>query len=126
MYVKENPNPNGSFVGDCVIRAISIATGVDWERTYVELSMQGFVMADMPSSNRVWGAYLKSKEFRRYSIPDSCPDCYTIKAFCEDHPNGIYIVATGVHVVAVINGDYHDAWDSGDEVAVYYFTKEEE
>lgn len=125
MYVKANPNPSGAYVGDCVIRAISVATGLDWERTYVELAMQGFVMTDMPSSNRVWGAYLKSKGFERHQLPDTCPDCYTVKAFCEEHPDGVYIVATGMHVVAVVNGSYYDAWDSGDEVAAYYFTKEE-
>lgn len=124
MFVHENPNPNGSYVGDCVIRAIAIATGNDWERTFVELAMQGFMMADMPSSNHVWGSYLRGKGYMRYALPDTCPDCYTVKDFCEDHPEGVYIAATGSHVVAIIDGDYHDAWDSGDEVVVYYFTKE--
>jgi hypothetical protein len=33
-------------------------------------------------------------------------------------------VGTGTHVVAVIDGDYYDAWDSGNEVIDRYFTRE--
>lgn len=81
-------------------------------------------MHDMPSSNAVWGSYLRGQGYHRESIPNSCPDCYTITQFCNDHRYGSYILATGTHVVAVVNGDYYDAWDSGNEVPVYYWTKE--
>jgi len=30
-YVNYNPNPQGLSVGDCVIRAVSKATGLSWE-----------------------------------------------------------------------------------------------
>lgn len=33
-FIQYNPNPRGNRVGDCVIRAISKATGRDWETTY--------------------------------------------------------------------------------------------
>ena len=86
---------------------------------------QGGIMYDMPSSNEVWGAYLKKIGYIRELIPNTCPDCYTVKEFCLDHPRGKYLLATGSHVIAVINGNYYDTWDSGDEIPIYYFTKEE-
>lgn len=119
-----NPNPDKNLVGDCVIRAISIANEQDWERTYVELALQGFMMHDMPSSNHVWGTYLHAKGFNRYIIPNTCPNCYTVSEFCKDNPDGEYILATGSHVIAVISGDYYDTWDSGDETPIYYWCKE--
>lgn len=81
-------------------------------------------MHDMPSSNSVWGSYLKENGFKRYIIPNECPNCYTIKDFCSDYPIGLYILATGSHVVTVIDGDYYDSWDSGKEIPIYFFKKE--
>ena len=58
-FIFFNPNPAGKFVGDCVIRAISKATGQSWEKTYIGIVEKGLNMRDMPSANRVWAAYLK-------------------------------------------------------------------
>ena len=123
MHIYYNPNPDGKTVGDCVIRGISGITGTDWEDTYLGVAMTGLRMHDMPQSNAVWGSYLRNLGFRRYVLPNSCPDCYTVKNFCYDHPNGVYLLATGEHVVAVKNGDYYDSWDSGSEIPVYYWQK---
>ena len=60
MFVWYNPNPSGKNVGDCPVRAICRATGQGWHETYVQLCMQGLALADMPSANTVWGAYLKN------------------------------------------------------------------
>ena len=124
MFIPENPNPIGIYTSDCVIRALSIAQDQSWEQTYIELSIQGFKMGDWGSSNLVWSAYLKDRGYKRYVIPDTCPACYTVRDFCEDYPQGTYILATGTHVVAVIDGDYYDSWDSGNEIPVYYWVKE--
>ena len=118
MFIKTNPNPNGMYVEDCVIRAIAIATNRSWDDIFVHLCLQAFIMKNMPSVNKVWGNYLSSIGFERYSLPITCPDCYTIRDFCNDNPVGIFILATGSHVVAVIDGDYYDAWDSGDEMPI--------
>lgn len=123
MYIPYNPNPAGKFVGDCVIRAICKATGLSWNEVYDGVADKGYRMKDMPSSNYVWAAYLKDRGFHRYIIPDSCPDCYTVKDFCLDHPKGTYILGTGTHVISVLEGDYFDSWDSGDEVPIYYFER---
>ena len=120
-YIYFNPNPSGKRVGDCVIRAVGKLTEQDWETTYLEIAMAGFELCDMPSSNNVWAAYLKRKGYRRRVIPDTCPNCYTVRDFCRDYPHGRFLLATGSHVVAVVNGDYFDAWDSGDEVPVYFW-----
>ena len=121
MYKYYNPNPLGKRVGDCVIRAISIILSKTWEDTYMDLAMMGLKMCDMPSSNAVWGAYLRSLGFRREIIDNTCPDCYTVEDFCSDHPKGIYLLATGEHVIAVINGDWIDSWDSFAETPIYYW-----
>lgn len=123
MYVLFNPNPEGKYVGDCVIRAIVKATGDSWNTIYDDVANKGYTLKDMPSSNHVWASYLKDRGFHRYIIPDTCPDCYTVRNFCKDHPYGVYILGTGTHVVTCVDGDYYDSWDSGDEVPIYYFER---
>ena len=78
---KFNNNPENNKVGDCVIRAISKILNQDWQKTYIDLCLQGYIMCDMPSSNAVWSAYLKNKGFIRSIITNTCPDCYTIIDF---------------------------------------------
>ena len=123
MYVPYNPNPYHKRVDDCVIRGIAKVLGKDWNTVYLGVAMQGFTSKNMPSSNAVWGEYLRRKGFRRYAIPNSCPDCYTVADFTDEHPKGRYLLATGSHVIAVVDGDYYDTWDSGEEVPVYYFER---
>ena len=123
MYVPYNPNPYHKRVDDCVIRGIAKVLGKDWNTVYLGVALQGFTSKNMPSSNAVWGEYLRHKGFRRYAIPNSCPACYTIADFADEHPKGRYILATGSHVIAVVDGDYYDTWDSGEEVPVYYFER---
>lgn len=125
MFVYFNPNPEKKLVGDCVVRGICKLLNADWETAYIHLLVQGYKMHDMPSSNEVWGEFLKEKGFRKDILPDTCPQCYTLLDFCSDHQTGQYLVATGSHVVAVIGGDYYDTWDSGNEIPIYFWRKEE-
>lgn len=121
MWIECNPNPLGKQTGDCVVRAIAIATEQSWRRTYRELCELGEIEAEMPSVNHVWGSYLRSKGAKQFLLPESCPACITVRAFCEKYPEGIYVIGTGSHAVAVIDGDYYDSWDSGNEVPSYFW-----
>lgn len=123
-YRPTNPNPNNNNTGDCVIRAICIAEDKEWDDVYLELMVKGFAMKDMIESNELWNSYLHGLGYKRYIIPDSCPDCYTVREFAQDHPHGIFILGTGSHAVTVIDGDYYDSWDSGYKVPIYYWKKE--
>ncbi len=124
-YEYYNPNPHRKSTGDCTVRAISKALGQTWEKTYVGLALEGFCRGDLPNADSVWGPYLKQHGFRRYLIPDTCPDCYTIADFAAEHPQGTFILSMpGRHVVAVVDGKWWDSWDSGNEIPSYYWTKE--
>ena len=121
-----NPNPAARAVGDCAVRAVARALGVDWETAYIEIAAAGYDMADMPSSDAVWGAVLRKNGFYRQIIPNTCPDCYTVADFARDYPRGVYVLALGGHVVTVDNGDWYDTWDSGRETPQYFWFKKED
>lgn len=118
-----NPNPAGRAVGDCAVRAVACALGTDWETAYALITKAGYLMGDMPSSNAVWGAVLRQHGFYRHAVPDSCPDCYSIGAFADDHPDGVYVVGTGSHVATIKDGIIYDSWDNRDEIPQYYWSK---
>ena len=123
-FIISNPNPDNNVTGDCVIRAISIATNKSWDDVFVELALKSFDMKDMPSTNRVWASYLHDLGYTRHIIQDTCPDCYSVEDFTKDFPEGTYILSTGTHVVTVKNGNYYDTWNSGRETVICYWNKE--
>lgn len=124
MWRSYNANPDGKNVGDCVIRSICTALNVPWEDAYIGVCAQGLQLHDLPSANRVWGAYLRQQGYTRHALPNTCPDCYTVADFAADHPTGTYVLALLSHVVCIRDGDWIDTWDSGDETPIYYWTKE--
>lgn len=122
-YKYYNANPFKNTSSDCTIRAISALTGDSWDDIYIDLSLQGFLMKDMMSANNVWGDYLYQRGYDKFVCRHKgyCP---TIREFSLSHPYGKFLACTGSHVVPVINGNYYDTWDSGDEIVDYYWRKE--
>lgn len=127
VWEEFNNNPTGRRgIGDCAVRAVSVALGVDWEEAFTMLAVNGFQMGDVMSSNAVSGATLRQHGFKRANIPNECPDCFTVEEFALHNPQGVFMLGTGTHVVSVVDGRYVDAWDSGGEVPVYVWYKDVE
>lgn len=121
MWIRCNPNPEHKHVPDCMIRAICIALNMTWDEVYDELAALGKQERDVMNHDPVWGKYLYQKGFEPFLLPDTCPKCLTIRLFCQMYPRGIYIIGTGSHAVAVIDGDYFDSWDSGNEIPSFFW-----
>lgn len=121
MWVRCNPNPLGKQTSDCVVRAIAIATNRSWREVYRELCDLGEIECEMPNSNYLWGLYLKELGFEQFLLPESCPQCITVQAFCERYPEGTYVIGTGTHAVCIINGDAFDSWNSLGESPSYFW-----
>ena len=126
MWALYQPNPNGKSVGDCTVRALTKALDKSWYEVYFDLALQGAMMGDMPSANAVTTAYMRDNGFRRRTIPETCPYCYTIEDFCKDHQSGTFVIGTGSHLTTVIDSILWDSWDSRNETPVYYFEKSED
>ena len=125
MWKMFNPNPVGRAVGDCAVRAVAAALDISWEDAFSRLAVAAYNMGDMPSGNSVWGAVLRQNGFYRAAIPDSCPDCYTFEQFAKDHPRGVFVLGTGTHTAAVIDGVILDSWDSSNEIPQYFWYRKD-
>ena len=126
MWIEYNPNPTARRVGDCAVRAIAKALDTDWETAFLMLSKNAYAMGDMPSADGVWGALLRQHGFYRAAIENTCPDCYTARDFCRDHPSGTFVLAFGGHVATAVDGNLFDSWDSSDEVPQFFWFRKDE
>ena len=80
-----NENREGKNVGDCTVRAISVALDQDWDTTYWGLCMEGYLAADMPSGNNVWGKEWDLTGWRRSLAGYGN---MTVPEFAYAHPYG--------------------------------------
>lgn len=124
MWKYYNPNPHNKSTGDCVIRAITKVIGADWDTVYVLICAEGFLLKELPPTDNVWRSFLSKNGFHRYMVQDAVIDGYTVKQFCKENPEGTFLLFVGEHVIAVIDGDYYDTWDSGDEIPSFFWRKE--
>lgn len=116
--------------GDCVTRAIAIATGKPYREVYDALFEAMTPTASLGRSRRrpsprngiysfIWKPYLLSLGFKWVSKPG-----YFTKSNLPH--KGVVIVYTHRHLAAVIDGVIHDVWDSskgGDKEMTGYFVK---
>ena len=125
MWKRFNNNPAGRVVGDCAVRAVSVALDTDWETAYDLIASAGYDMGDMPSSDSVWGAVLRQNGFYRSAIPNTCPECYTAEDFARDNPRGTFVLGFGGHVATIRDGVIYDAWDSSKEIPQFVWFRKE-
>ena len=123
-YQYYNPNPSGWDGIDCTVRALTKALDIPWEKAYTMLAVNGFIMNDVMNATHVFGATLRQNGFRRYTIPNECPDCFNAEDFAEAHPEGVYVLAFGDHVCTIVDGTIYDSWDSRGRIPMFYWTKE--
>lgn len=121
MWIKCNVNPAKNNTADCVIRACAVALNKTWLQVSDEIYALSRSYYLSMSDDRLWGRYLYQAGFVPFLVPESCPGCVTIKRFCLIYPKGVYIIGTGSHAVAVVDGDYYDSWDSGEEIPSFFW-----
>ena len=120
------PNPIRTGAIDCAVRAIAKALDVSWEKAHVMLSVNSFLMGSVQVDDDVWGSILRQHGFKRQIVSNSCPNCYTVDMFCEDHPKGTYVVKSQDHVATVRNGTLFDSWPSGGKTVLYFWYRPDE
>ena len=125
MFQLYEPNPVRTGAIDCSTRALAKALNISWEEAYIMKCANGYQMGNEGVADEVWGSVLRQHGFRREIVPNTCPDCYTVADFCEDHPHGVFVVKSENHVATVVDGVLFDSWNSSMNVPQYYWTKGE-
>lgn len=112
------------LTGDCVVRAIAIATNQDYMYIMKELFRIGLEIGHMPNNPRTYEKYLdsigwvKNKPFRKSNKKKYQVKNLPIKSGTS------YIIHTTSHLTAIVGGVLRDTWNCGAWCANSYYTKE--
>ncbi|MBO5371758.1 MAG: hypothetical protein J6A75_03455 [Lachnospiraceae bacterium] len=133
-----NANPKDKRSSDCVVRAISYASGISWDSVLDDLVVFAHKYKEMPSDAKCFSKYLEYIGFEKKKQPRKMDNTkYTGKEFCEllnkkykDSKCGFSydIVANigGHHIVAIrLDSDnkykVFDIWDCTDKTIGNYW-----
>lgn len=119
-FKEYNANSRSKNVGDCVKRAICFALGIDYDEVSKGLNeVRKQLHAEAYNQDSVWTKYLRDKGYNVVKYPDNNT---TVDDFCQDYPEGTYILEVGKekmisngygdHLCCVLDGDVYDSWDS--------------
>lgn len=123
-YYQPNKKDLKDEYGDCVIRALTKATGKEWLVVFDELTPIARELQCMPNSKPCYEAYLRLHGFTYTGISNKKGTKRpTVDRFAKDNPKGIYFLRVANHVVTVVDGIYYDTWQSGDKSLYGYWSK---
>ena len=123
-FVEYNANSRSKNVGDCVKRAICFALGLDYDEVSKGLNeVKKKLHAEAYNQDSVWITYLHNKGYSITKYPDKNT---TVDEFCQQYPEGTYILEVGKekmvsegygdHLCCVLDGDVYDSWDSRNRI----------
>lgn len=124
-----NANPKDKRVGDCVIRAIAIATGKTWDDVLDDLTEYSHENKSMPNDKECYGEYLESLGFvkcKQMRKEDNTR--YRGYEFLNEiKRNDIIVCHMGTHhMTAIKNKKIWDTWDCSYGCVGTYWVKKKE
>jgi hypothetical protein len=121
-----NENPKGRLIGDCVIRALSKATGKSWDEVYEELYIIGKKKKRMMNDPKVYKVFLEQQGFKLSPARrDENNKMITVEEFSYNvDADTMYVIHTRKHLTIVFNGDIYDTWNTGEQRAGKFYFKQ--
>ena len=118
MYEFLNVHPKGLRVGDCVKRAITTATGMDYMEVQRELNRYKKVSGCSKfNENKNWKGYVENVlhgQKMSFQAVQGNPRMNG-ERFCGEFPKGNYILRMAGHLSCCIDGVIYDTWDCSDK-----------
>lgn len=114
MYQFCNVHPQGKLVPDCVKRAISKASGMDYHEVSLELNRHKKITgASKFNLDKNWKSYIENVlNGRKLSFPAVAgKPRMNGERFCIAYPKGSYILNMAGHLSCCIDGIIYDTWD---------------
>ena len=110
---------------DCVVRAIAIATGLDYMKVWNDLFDLGREIGHLPNNKKCYEAYLETLGWEKFSPVKVNNKKVQVRNF-PAKSNTSYIVHTTSHVTAIVNRVHLDSWNCGKWCANSYYMKKQQ
>jgi len=107
-----NENVEGKHIGDCVTRAITLASGLSYNKVQEKLFYTGKLLECDPLCVECYDFLLtKYLDFDRlYPLNE------TLWEFSSKHTRGMYLVRSRGHISVLLDNCVYDTWDCRDMV----------
>jgi hypothetical protein len=102
-----NLNPENKKRNDCVTRAISLASGLPYNKIRKKLYHTAKLL-DCEKLCPTCYSFAIQEVFG--GVPVNC-DGFTLKEFSYIHPQGTYLIRIQGHLTCIIDGKIFDTWD---------------
>ena len=120
-------NPKGKITGDCVIRAIALATDQSWDKVLTDLFQLSLKYKQTMGRPEIYDRYLKSLGFvKPPMLRKSDRSRYTGEEFCQLDicSDQTVIIHIGSHHLSCVHkGRIWDTWDCSEYCVGNYWTK---
>lgn len=111
-FEKFNANPKGLKSADCVIRAISKATGESWEDTYKGLFELSLKMRRVFNEKQVFEKYLEQKGWTKQKMPRHYNNKrFTVGELVDSYIGSQIIMSVAHHLTYAEDKVLYDTWD---------------
>lgn len=124
-FKEYNANTKNMHKGDCTVRAMSLAYGIEYADVYKELKH-----IQQLKGRHVYNNQMNVLDFidKHGGTKLSLDSEVSVREFSSQHSQGTYLVLTRSvkmgpmdHIIAIIDGNIYDTWDSSDQiVAIAY------
>lgn len=125
MFVYKNENPKGKKTSDCVVRAITTATGKSYEEVARELLEVSLESGFAPHDKRCYQKYLRSLGFvQKKQMKKDSGKWYSISEMAGIIVDGI--VHSTKHLTCIKGGNIYDTWNCSRKKAGMFYVREDQ
>lgn len=124
LYKKFNVNPKGRDTSDCVVRALTIATGKDYKTIYTELFNISLESGYFLNEKRVEDVLLEREGFKKQKQPRKNDGTkYKVREILLLTNASIIVIRVAHHLTVVKDGILLDTWNCSEKTINNYYIK---
>ena len=122
IYKEYNANPKNRKTSDCVVRALTIATGKDYKTIYTELFNISLENGYFLNEKRVEDVLLEREGFKKQKQPRKIDGTkYKVKEVLQLTNAYIIVIRVAHHLTVVKDGVLLDIWNCSEKTINNYY-----